>query len=93
MALLGVGARQGAAEGLERYLVCCGTGGDGTAIFADLVELLEEGAARGTPIRLLVGDDPVEFIEAFIRNYTKGAWIMRERERLTNTITRACGEA
>jgi hypothetical protein len=31
-------------------------------------------------------DDPVEFIEAVLRNYPKGQWIVRERERLTNTI-------
>jgi hypothetical protein len=31
----------------------------------------------------------VEFIEAFVRNYPKGRWIIRERERLTNAIDRA----
>ena len=29
---------------------------------------------------------------AFLRNYPKGQWIIRERERLTNTIERAAGE-
>jgi hypothetical protein len=34
----------------------------------------------------------VEFIETFVRNYPKGQWIIRERERLTNAIDRAAGE-
>jgi hypothetical protein len=37
-------------------------------------------------------EDPVEFIETFVRNYPKGQWIIRERERLTNAIavSRSC---
>jgi hypothetical protein len=34
----------------------------------------------------------VEFIETFVRNYPKGQWIIRERERLTDAIKRAEGE-
>jgi hypothetical protein len=34
----------------------------------------------------------VEFIETLVRNYPKGQWIIRERERLTNAIKRAEGE-
>jgi DNA-binding ferritin-like protein (Dps family) len=51
-----------------------------------------ERAANGTPIREIVGEDPVEFIETFVRNYPKGQWIIRERERLTNAIKRAEAE-
>src|SRR6266536_3066622 len=53
---------------------------------------LEQSAANGTPIREIVGEDPVEFIEAFVRNYPKGQWIIRERERLTTAIDRAAGD-
>jgi len=82
-----------AVDALERYLnYCGGTGGDGTAMYADLIDLFEQSAANGTPIRQIVGEDPVEFIEAFVRNYPKGQWIIRERERLTNAIDRAAGE-
>ena len=63
-----------------------------TAIYEDLVDLFEQSAANGTPIREIVGEDPVEFIETFVRNYPKGQWIIRERERLTNAIERAAGE-
>ncbi len=81
-----------AVDALERYLTYFGTGGDGTAMYEDLVDLFEQSAANGTPIRAIVGEDPVEFIEAFVRNYPKGKWIIRERERLTNAIQRAAGE-
>lgn len=78
-----------AVEALERYLMYFGGGGDGTAIFVDLVELFEQSAAHRTPIREVVGEDPVDFIETFIRNYPKGKWIVRERQRLTDAIARA----
>jgi len=81
-----------AIDALERYLRYFGTGGGGTAIYEDLIDLFEQSAADGTPIREVVGEDPVEFVEAFVRNYPKGQWIIRERERLTNAIERAAGE-
>jgi DNA-binding ferritin-like protein (Dps family) len=81
-----------AVDALERYLRYFGTGGGGTAMYEDLIDLFEQSAASGTPIREIVGEDPVEFIEAFVRNYPKGQWIIRERERLTNAIERAAGE-
>ena len=61
-------------------------------MYEDLVDLFEQSAANGTPIREIVGEDPVEFIETFVRNYPKGQWIIRERERLTNAIKRAEGK-
>ena len=73
-------------DALERYLMFFGTGGDGTALYEDLVDLFERSAADGTPIRAIVGEDPVEFIELFVRNYPKGQWIIRERERLIDAI-------
>jgi DNA-binding ferritin-like protein (Dps family) len=82
-----------AVEALERYLMYFGgVGADGTAMFEDLVDLFEQSAANGTPIREIVGEDPVEFIETFVRNYPKGQWVVRERERLTSAIDRAAGE-
>jgi DNA-binding ferritin-like protein (Dps family) len=75
-----------AVEALERYLMYVGPGGDAPAIYADLVELFERGAADGTPIRGIVGDDPVRFVQALIQNYPTSQWIVREQERLTNTI-------
>ena len=77
-----------AVEALERYLMYFGPGnGDSAlAMFEDLADLFEQSAANGTPIREIVGEDPVEFAEAFLRNYPEGSWITRERERLTSAI-------
>ena len=55
----------------------------------DLADLFEQSAANGTPIREIVGEDPVEFIETFLQNYEEGRWINKERERLIKTIEQA----
>jgi DNA-binding ferritin-like protein (Dps family) len=84
-----------AVEALERYLMYCGPGGDGAraaSMFEDLLDLFEQSAANRTPIREIVGEDPVEFLEAFVRNYPDGHWRTRERDRLISAIERAAGE-
>jgi DNA-binding ferritin-like protein (Dps family) len=84
-----------AIDAVERYLMYHGGRGDGpgwASMLEDLAELFEQAAANGTPIREIVGDDPVEFIETFVQNYPEGQWIRRERERLNNAIERAAGE-
>ncbi|MFD0203654.1 MULTISPECIES: DUF1048 domain-containing protein [Saccharothrix] len=84
-----------AVEALERYLMYFGpSDGDSAAtMYEDLADLFERAAADGTSIREIVGADPVEFVEAFLRNYSKGGWITRERERLVAAIERAEGDA
>ena len=54
-----------------------------------LMQMLEE---LGTPIRDIVGDEPVEFADTFIRNYSDGQWINKERKRLTDAIDQAAGD-
>jgi DNA-binding ferritin-like protein (Dps family) len=61
-------------------------------MYGDLVNLFEESAASATPIRNIVGDDPVEFVETFVANYSDGFWINKERERLTSAIDRVAGD-
>ncbi|MFI5284924.1 MAG: DUF1048 domain-containing protein [Candidatus Dormibacteria bacterium] len=81
-----------AVEALERYLMHIGPGGDGAdaaSMFEDLIDLFEQSAANRTPIREIVGEDPVEFLEAFVRNYPDGQWRIRERDRLISAIERA----
>ena len=81
-----------AMEALERYLTYFGaiTRGDVLmSMLEDLTDLFEQSAADGTPIRSIVGDDPVEFAEEFLRNYSEGQWIKKERARLTEAIARA----
>ncbi|MEV4078585.1 DUF1048 domain-containing protein [Nonomuraea fuscirosea] len=81
-------------DALQRYMLHFGPGKADSllAMLEDLVDLFEQSAANGTSIRALVGDDPVEFAEEFLRNYPEGQWIARERERLTNAVERAAGQ-
>jgi len=81
-----------AVEAIERYLMhFVPTDGDSVVSqFEDLADLFERAAADGTPIREIVGDNPVEFVEAFAQNYTKGGYVPdRARERLISAIERA----
>ena len=88
------GYRQ-AAGALERYLTYLGPSDDGKSLVAmlnDLADLLEQSAAAGTPLRDVVGTDPVEFADTFMDNYGGGSWIRKERDRLAKSIDRAEGE-
>lgn len=78
-------------EAIERYLMHFGPmdGDSAASLLEDVADLFERAAADGTPIRAVVGEDPVEFVEALIGNYEKGGYVTRERERLTNAIARA----
>ena len=84
-----------AIEALERYLTYFGAITKGDVLMSmleDLADLFEQSAANGTPIRAIIGDDPVEFAETFLRNYAEGQWINKERARLTEAIDRAAAE-
>ncbi|HEY3574520.1 MAG TPA: DUF1048 domain-containing protein [Arthrobacter sp.] len=78
-----------AIEALERYLTYFGAITKGETLvkmLEDLADLFEQSAASGTPIREVVGEDPVEFAETFLQNYSEGQWINKERKRLTQAI-------
>lgn len=78
-----------AVEAIERYLTYFGAIVKGeilVSMLEDLADLFEQSAANGNPIRAVVGEDPVEFAEAFLQNYSEGQWINKERKRLTNAI-------
>jgi DNA-binding ferritin-like protein (Dps family) len=83
-----------AIDAVQRYSYYFGhgTAEGGLSMLEDLADLFEQAAANRTPIRDIVGEDPVEFAEAFLRNYPEGQWISRERDRLTRAIERAAGE-
>jgi DNA-binding ferritin-like protein (Dps family) len=84
-----------AIDALERYLTYFGSITKGeilVSMLEDLADLFEQSAASGTPIRAIVGEDPVEFAETFVANYSEGQWINKERERLVSAIERAAGE-
>jgi DNA-binding ferritin-like protein (Dps family) len=81
-----------AIDGLERYFMYAGSIVKGDVLMQmleDLADLIERAAVDGTPIRDIVGDDPVEFADTFIQNYSDGQWINKERQRLTDAIDKA----
>lgn len=82
---------QAAVDALQRYMQYFGPGraNDLLPMLEDLVDLFGQSAADGTPIREVVGEDPLEFADAFLRNYPQGQWISRERERLIGELDRA----
>ena len=83
-----------AVEGIERYLMHFGSldGDNAASLFEDVADLFERAAADGTPLREIVGNDPVEFVDELIRNYAKSGYVARERQRLINAIDQAAGE-
>ena len=86
------------AKALQRYFMYYGGVTDGdTALMmiSDFADLWERAAADGTPVRAIVGEDPVEFAEAFAHAYTGAQWIYKERARLRSAIEEAerAGEA
>jgi DNA-binding ferritin-like protein (Dps family) len=80
------------AKALHRYFIYYGGITDGDTLitmFADLADLWERAAADGTPIREIVGDDPVEFAETFAQAYSGRQWIDKERARLVEAVENA----
>jgi DNA-binding ferritin-like protein (Dps family) len=78
-----------AAKALHRYLMYYGGITDGDTLitmFGDLADLWERAATDGTPVREIVGDDPVEFAESFARAYNGKQWLDKERARLIKAI-------
>ena len=77
------------AKAVQRYLMYYGGVTDGDTLvtmFGDLADLWERAAVDGTPMRAIVGDDPVEFAETFAHAYTGKQWIDKERARLVKAI-------
>ena len=84
-----------AAKAFNRYFMYYGGFTDGDTLvtmMGDHVDLWERAAVDGTPVRAIVGDDPVEFAETFARAYSGTQWIDKERARLTKAIDDASGD-
>ena len=84
-----------AAKAMHRYVMYYGGITDGDTLmtmFGDLADLWERAALDGTPVRAIVGEDPVEFAETFAQAYTGRQWIDKERKRLTDAIDQAVAE-
>ncbi|GAB3620421.1 hypothetical protein GCM10027417_16820 [Glutamicibacter endophyticus] len=82
-------------KALQRYFMYQGGITDSDTLctmLSDLADLLEAAAADNTPIRDIVGDNPVEFAEEFTQAYGGQRWIDKERARLTKSIDEAADE-
>lgn len=85
-------AYRDATLALERYLMYFGGIADGAVMnqmLDDLLDLMQQAVADSTPLRQVVGADPVEFAEDFLRTYSDSMWITKERDRLVGAIDRA----
>ncbi|WP_100809772.1 MULTISPECIES: DUF1048 domain-containing protein [unclassified Microbacterium] len=77
------------AKAMHRYFMYYGGITDGDTLvtmIGDLADLWERAAADGTPIRDIVGDDPVDFAETFALAYTGTRWVDKERARLAKAV-------
>ncbi|MFJ3393011.1 DUF1048 domain-containing protein [Leifsonia aquatica] len=80
------------AKAVQRYFMYNGGVEDGDTLITmmgDFVDLWERAATDGTPVRDIVGEDPVEFAEAFAEAYTGKRWIDKERARLNAAVEAA----
>ncbi len=81
---------------IERYLLHSGDSPTdwprAQRMFDDLADLFDRAAVDGTPVRDIVGDDPHEFVDEFVKTYSDGGWAAKERDRLRTTIERAADE-
>ncbi len=78
-----------AGKALNRYFMYNSGVTDGeTAVtmLGDFIDLWESAAADATPIRAIVGENPVEFADAFAEAYVGKRWIDKERARLAEAI-------
>jgi DNA-binding ferritin-like protein (Dps family) len=77
------------AKAFERYFMYAGGITDGDTLVtmvSDFADLWERAAVDGTPVSEIVGDDPVEFAEAFTQAYSGKQWIDKERARLVKAV-------
>ena len=84
-----------ALAGVERYVMHFGgisDAGQAQSLFNDVIDIFERAAADNTPIRDIVGEDPVEFADALIRNYQQTGYVAKEQGRLRDSITKAVEE-
>jgi len=83
------------AEAFLRYLMYFGGTVEGDIIvrmYVDAADLWERAALDGTPVRDIVGDDPVDFAETFALAYGGKQWIDKERARFVEAVRKATGE-
>ncbi|MQA82497.1 MAG: DUF1048 domain-containing protein [Streptosporangiales bacterium] len=101
-----------AVEALERYLIYRVINGEAITgavtkgdvlvdLYQELAEVFERAAADGTPIREVVGADPLRFADMLLSKYAAAGWSdkewidkeqHKEQQRLVGTIAQAEAE-
>jgi DNA-binding ferritin-like protein (Dps family) len=76
---------------MEHHILSCGPeSGEATMrALDDLIDLFEQSAAAMTPLRDIVGENPADFAEEFVNNYTEDTW----RERQVRKVNQALESA
>jgi DNA-binding ferritin-like protein (Dps family) len=81
------------AKALHRYFMYAGgvviDGETTLKMMGDFVDLWERAAADGTPVRAIVGEDPVEFADTFVQAYVGKRWTDKEKARLIRAVEEA----
>lgn len=80
------------AKALSHYFMYSHAVMEGEAavsMWDDFADLWERAAADATPVREIVGEDPVEFAETFAQAYDGKRWIDKERARLIAAVEAA----
>lgn len=78
-----------AAKAMHRYITYFAGVTDGDTLvtmLGDLADLWDRAAVDATPVRDIVGDDPVEFAETFAQAYAGKQWIDTERARFVAAV-------
>lgn len=79
------------AEACERYTMYMGPG-DGEnvlQVLEDFVQFFEGCVTNHRSVHDAVGDDPITFVEDFLRNYPQMKWVTSEQQRLIDSVQRA----
>ncbi|OBC05641.1 hypothetical protein A5785_13060 [Gordonia sp. 852002-50395_SCH5434458] len=59
------------------------------SLLENLADLFEQSSADGTTIADIVGDDPIEFAEEFLRSYPEASWITKARSQFRSEVDKA----
>lgn len=79
------------AEACERFTMYLGPG-DGEnvlQVLEDFADFFEGCVADQRTVQDAVGDDPVTFVEDFLKNYPQMKWVTAEQQRLIDAVQRA----
>lgn len=75
-----------AFDALEKYMWNFAGGNDFQFVLDDLLQLFEESAYEGVPVKEIIGEDPVEFVTNFMAQYPEEQWLIKMQNKLRKEI-------